>query len=153
MIKALELSCYIQPEMVLDIDVADKSELLDTMINILVQSDKIGDPEKVRSAILAREKAGNTGIGKGYAIPHARTDCVSDFVVAFARIPAGVDYASEDGLPVRFAFMIVASNQQDKQYIKLLSRLMLRLKNPDFIQLLLDAPNSTELYNLIKNTK
>ncbi len=151
--EVLELSCYIQPEMVLDLDVSTKNELLDTMIKVLVHSDKISDPEKVRSAILTREKAGNTGIGKGFAIPHARMDCVPDFVVAFARISKGLDYSSEDGEPVKLAFMIVASDQQDKQYIKLLSRLMLRLKNPEFVKKLLDAADTTELYNLIKNTK
>ncbi len=49
--------------------------------------------------------------------------------------------------------MIGASDKQDKDYIKLLSRLVLRLKNPEFKEKLLAASNPAEMYELIKEQK
>jgi mannitol/fructose-specific phosphotransferase system IIA component (Ntr-type) len=45
--------------------------------------------------------------------------------------------------------MIGASDKQDKDYIRLLSRLVLRLKNPEFINSLMNAENASEMYKVI----
>jgi len=64
-----------------------------------------------------------------------------------------MDYGSDDKEKVKIVFMIVASDTQDKEYIRLLSRLMLRLRNPDFIEELIQAADSTAMYNLLKVTR
>ena len=95
----------------------------------------------------------STGIGYGIAIPHARHKTVTDFVMVMGRKKEGLEYESIDDKPVKLIIMIGASDNQDKDYIKLLSRLMLRLKNKDFVKNILNADNSKEIYSLIKETK
>lgn len=153
MIQALELSCYLKPERVLDLVPSDKDDLFELLATMIVQDPAVHDPVAVRKALFDRERKANTGIGHGFAVPHARCECVDDFVVAFARIKDGMDYGSDDGIPVKIVFMIVASEVQDKQYIKLLSRLMLRLRNPDFIEDLLSAKDPSELFNLLRSSR
>jgi mannitol/fructose-specific phosphotransferase system IIA component (Ntr-type) len=78
---------------------------------------------------------------------------VDDFVVAFARVRAGVEYESPDQKPVKLVFMIVANESQDKMYIKLLSRLMLRMRSSELVQNLLDAEGPAGLYQVLVETK
>jgi len=47
--------------------------------------------------------------------------------------------------------MIGASETQDKDYIRLLSRVVLRLKNKTFVKNLLEAETPEKIYTLIKD--
>ena len=55
-----------------------------------------------------RENLGSTGIGRGIAIPHARSLVVNRLRVAFGRKEEGIDYKAIDDKPAQFFFMIVA---------------------------------------------
>jgi len=54
---------------------------------------------------------------------------------------------------VKLVFMIVASVHQDSQYIKLLSRLMLRLRNTEFVDKLMSAEDTKTMYKLLRETR
>lgn len=149
----LEISSFITPERVLDLPSTDKQQLLEQLAELLAAAPAVKDPQAMKKAVFAREKTMSTGIGDGIAIPHARTAAVEDFVVAFARIKAGVEYESPDQKPVRLVFMIVANESQDKTYIKLLSRLMLRMRSCELNEDLLAAEGPAELYRVLVETK
>lgn len=151
--QTLEVSSILSESRIRDLEVSNKQELLEQLLDMVKDSDRILDFEQVRKAIFDREKTSSTGIGNGFAIPHARTKYASDFVVSIARIKKGVDFGSDDGKAVTIAILIVASDTQDKEYIRLLSRLMLRLRNPDFVKQLREAPDSGSIYKLFKSSK
>src|SRR5438045_1254865 len=60
-----------------------KEEIINAMIDLVGESSKVLDKEKVRNAVLEREKIMSTGVGNGFAIPHGKTEAVSDIVAAF----------------------------------------------------------------------
>ncbi len=153
MLHTLELSSYIKPERVISLHTADKQQVIDRLIELLALDPVVHDKELMKQAIWLREKQLSTGIGEGIAIPHARTKAVSDFAVALARIETGVEYNALDAKPVHLVFMIVASDTQDKTYIKLLSRLMLRMKNTELVQQLILAKDAEELFRILVETR
>ncbi|MDD5091390.1 MAG: PTS sugar transporter subunit IIA, partial [Candidatus Wallbacteria bacterium] len=59
---------------VLDLDAADKQEVIEKLVDVLVRADKIADRDAYLRSVLDREKLGTTGIGKGIAIPHGKSD-------------------------------------------------------------------------------
>ena len=61
-----------------------KDEIINHLIDLVSASPKVLDREKVRKAIFEREKIMSTGVGNGFAIPHGKTDAVTDIVAAFA---------------------------------------------------------------------
>ena len=63
-----------------------KDDVINAVIDLAAKSQKIKDIDKVRHAIFEREKIMSTGVGKGFAIPHGKTDAVSDIVAAFATL-------------------------------------------------------------------
>ena len=68
----------------LDLERESKPEVLEELIDLLVQSDKIKDKDSFTKAVLDREDICSTGIGKGIAIPHSRNEAISEVAVASA---------------------------------------------------------------------
>ena len=50
-----------------------KEEVINELIDLFKNDSRVQDVEKVRSAVLDREKIMSTGVGKGFAIPHGKT--------------------------------------------------------------------------------
>src|SRR5262245_4859201 len=101
----------------------NKQEIINAMIELVGHSPKVLDKEKVRHAILEREKIMSTGVGNGFAIPHGKTDAVADIVAAFGVTSQPIDYQSLDEKPVRLVFLLVGKDNLVGPHIKLLSRI------------------------------
>jgi len=127
-----------------------KDEVLNAMIEIASASDRVTDKEKVRNAILEREKIMSTGVGSGFAIPHGKTDAISDIVGAFAVTAQPIDYKSLDEQPVRIIFLLVGRDNMVGPHIKLLSRISRLMNKEDFRKKLLEAPSPHEVLELFK---
>jgi fructose-specific phosphotransferase system IIA component len=153
MSKILNISDYISPERIIQIKSDDKKTALKELISVIVKSEQVTDSKVFEKEIFKREKLMSTGIGYGIAIPHIRHKSIKDFVIAVGISKKGVKYQSIDDQPVHLIFMIGASDKQDKDYIKLLSKLVLRLKDEDFKNQLINASSAEEVYNVIKSHK
>ncbi|MCD4820152.1 MAG: PTS sugar transporter subunit IIA [Candidatus Cloacimonetes bacterium] len=153
MVKILKISELLNKNFIIDLKADNKKEALEELLNIISNNELITDKKRFSKEIFAREKLMSTGIGYGIAIPHARHKSVKDFVLAIGRKKEGISYESIDDKPIKLIFMIGASDKQDKDYIKLLSRLVLRLKNHEFVEKLLSAKTNSEMYDLIKKHK
>jgi fructose-specific phosphotransferase system IIA component len=147
--KGIEVMDYLDVSRIVDLDVSSKKEALSQLIEVISASEEITDPDVFAKAIFAREKLMSTGIGYHIAIPHARDKSVKDFVIAVGRCKQGLEYESIDDQPVNLIFMIGASDKQDKDYIKLLSKLMLRLKKDDLLKRILKAETAEEIYQIL----
>lgn len=151
--KILNISDFMSADYIIDLKSNTKKAALQELLSVICKSEKITDKKVFEKAIFNREKLMSTGIGYEIAVPHARDKSVKDFVIALGRKKAGLEYESIDDKPVKLIFMIGASNKQDKDYIKLLSRLVLRLKNKEFVDELLQAKSPEEIYHLIATRK
>ncbi len=127
-----------------------KDEVLNSMIEIASASERVTDKEKVRTAILEREKIMSTGVGSGFAIPHGKTDAVSDIVGAFAVTAQPIDYKSLDEQPVRIIFLLVGRDNMVGPHIKLLSRISRLMNKEDFRNRLLEAKSPAEILEMFK---
>lgn len=151
--KVLKVSDMINENFIIDIKGNTKKEALNELLDVICKSPLIKEPKIFRKAIFKREKLMSTGIGYEIAIPHARDKSIKDFVIALGRKKEGLEYASIDDKPVKLIFMIGASDTQDKDYIRLLSRLVLRLKNKEFVNNLLNAKDAAEMFQIIHKQK
>jgi len=74
-------------------------------------------------AVMAREKAANTGIGHGWACPHGRVSGEGELLCAIGWSPAGIDYGATDGAPVRIMVMHYIPDSQKNVYLREISGL------------------------------
>ncbi len=127
-----------------------KEEVINGLIDIAVESHKIKDVDRVRHSIFEREKIMSTGVGKGFAIPHGKTDAVTDIVAAFAITEHPIDYQSLDHEPVRMLFLLIGKDSLVGAHIKLLSRIS-RLMNKDELRArLMQTKTSADVLTLLK---
>jgi fructose-specific phosphotransferase system IIA component len=127
-----------------------KEEIIDSMINLIGTSKNVLDKEKVRQAILEREKIMSTGVGNGFAIPHGKTDAVKDIVAAFAVTEHPVDYQALDEQPVRLVFLLVGRDSLVGPHIKLLSRISRLMNREEFRKDLLMTKTPKDVIELFR---
>src|SRR5687767_6182766 len=114
------------------LDAKDKDDSINRVIALASKSGKILDQQKVTETIFEREKLVSTGVGKGFAIPHGKTEAIKDVVAAFAITKEPIEFDSIDGEPVRFIFLLVGKETLLNTHIKLLSRISRLMNKDDF---------------------
>jgi fructose-specific phosphotransferase system IIA component len=127
-----------------------KEQIIGAMIDLISGSQKVIDKQKVREAIFEREKIMSTGVGNGFAIPHGKTDAVSDIVAAFAVTAQPIDYQALDEKPVRLVFLLVGKDNMVGPHIKLLSRISRLMNKEEFRKRLLNLKTSKEIIDIFK---
>ena len=131
------------------VNATDKSSLLDAVIDLIADRDEVNDAELMRQAILDRESAMSTGVGKGLGLPHAKTSAVDGILAALAIAKEPVDYASMDNEPVRIVFLLVGKEDAKSQHVRILSRISRMMNQKDERERVLAAKNPKELLTLI----
>ena len=148
----MKISDILNPDVIeVNLDVKDKEDSLKKIIALASNSKKILDINKVSETIMEREKLVSTGVGKGFAIPHGKTDAISDIVAAFAITKDPIDFDSIDGEPVRFIFLLVGKETLLNTHIKLLSRISRLMNKDEFRAKLLEAKTKEEVLKIFKD--
>ena len=98
-----------------------------------------------------RESHGSTGVGRGVAIPHARSLAVERVRLAYGRHQEGVGYDAIDARPVRHLFLIVAPPVElSSQYLPVLGRVAQFVKEPDVLERLDRVTAPEEFFELLR---
>jgi len=127
-----------------------KDDIIEKMVDLVGTSPKVLDIDKVRKAIFERERIMSTGVGNGFAIPHGKTDAVSDIVAGFAVTKRPIDYESLDEKPVRLVFLLVGKDNLVGPHIKLLSRISRLMNKEEFRRKLLEQPSPADILELFR---
>ncbi len=128
---------------------ANKEEAIKQMVDLMVKRGNIADKETYLKGVFAREEEGTTGIGEGIAIPHCKSDAVSEPGLAAMVVPNGVDFDSLDGQDAHIIFLIAAPNTEDNVHLDVLSRLSMLLMDEEFTKSLQQAKDAEEFLGII----
>ena len=147
----MKLVNYLKPEYIAVGMTADsKEELLSKMVDLAAKNPHVIDKTKVKTAIIERERIMSTGVGKGFAIPHGKTDAVYDIVLAFATTAEPIDYAAMDNEPVRLVLLLVSRDSDVGSRLKLLSRASKVMNSDSARKSLLDAKTADEVLSIFR---
>ncbi len=122
----------------------DKWTAIEELADLIVTSVGGSDREAMLADVLTREEKASTGIGKGIAIPHARTSGVPTTIGALGISREGIDFESEDGKPCHLIFLIIAPLEESTRYLKALSAVAAIGKDADRIKRLIEAGSADE---------
>lgn len=132
------------------VHVHNKDMLLDELIN-LMDDNNITSKEIFKKAVLDREKESTTNMGVGVCIPHGRSSSVQKASLSLIISNNDIDYDGNE--PVRIAFMIASSNNDDNSHIEVLGTLSRLLISDDFRNALLNAKDTSEVLEIIDNAE
>lgn len=128
----------------------NKSDIIDELVDLFKNDERIIDLEKVRDSVHSREKIMSTGVGKNFAIPHGKTDAVNDIICAFAKSSKPINFESLDGQPVHLLFLLIGKDNLVSLHIKLLSRISRMMTKDHFREKLMKATSSEEIIQIFK---
>jgi PTS system fructose-specific IIC component/PTS system nitrogen regulatory IIA component len=132
-----------------DLEAEDKEEAFEEMVDQFCQATRNNAREEILKALREREAKMSTGIHKGIAVPHGKTNVVEDVFGFLGISRKGVDYDALDGEPVYLLFMIVAPPKDSEKHLRILKRLAELLENPQFYMDLLSQKDPQGAYNVI----
>jgi mannitol/fructose-specific phosphotransferase system IIA component (Ntr-type) len=133
-----------------DLDGASKDDIINALVTVAGRSPRVLDVDRLRDAVFEREKKMSTGVGNGFAIPHCKTDAVTDIVAAFGITKRPIDYQALDDQPVRLVFLLVGRDNLVGPHIKLLSRISGLMHKEEFGNRLLDLRSPAEVLEAFK---
>ena len=128
---SLIISKYLDPRLIKVLEAESRDAALKELVEILDFEGKLKNKELFYQAILEREQIVSTGIGMGIAVPHAKLSGYKTFFIAIGVHQRGIEWDALDGAPVRIVFMIGGPDDKQTEYLQLLSRLTLAIKDEE----------------------
>lgn len=128
---------------------SSKMDAIEQMVSLMYRQGNVSDKEVYKQAVIERENLSTTGMVDGIAIPHARTNAITQAGIAAMTLPEGVDYQSMDGQPTTLIFLIAAPDDGDNVHLQVLSELSTLLMDHDFCEDLKNAGSPEEFLSII----
>lgn len=129
---------------------AGKEATIEYLLDLVVESGRVGDRRAALDALLAREEETTTGVGMGIGIPHAKTEAVNRPSLAFARSKEGVDFGSMDDEPATLIFLILVPTEGGEDHLAILSSLSRALMHDDVRERLHEADDESEVQDTLR---
>ena len=128
----------------------NKPDVIRELVQVLKDAGKIDDVDVILEAIHKREDLGSTGLERGIAVPHAKTDSIKDLTIAIGISPEGIDFDSIDGKPSHLFFMMLAPPNQSGPHIEALAEIAKLSRSGAFISTLISARSADEVVDLFR---
>jgi fructose-specific PTS system IIA-like component len=138
---------------VIDADCRSKEEAIKRIVDRLYVTGRTGRPRDVENAVWQREAAYSTGFGRGFAIPHCKSDAVRVNSLAVLRLRTPVEWGSLDEKPVKVLVLLaIRESDQATTHMQVLAGLARRLMQEEFRARLSDEPDARSLCEFLEAT-
>jgi mannitol/fructose-specific phosphotransferase system IIA component (Ntr-type) len=142
----MKLSEFITENLIsADLSGKTKFQLIEELLDLLHNGGKVQDRDLALKDVLAREGYLSTGLENGLAIPHAKTDGVSELVMAFGLKKDGVEFESLDNKPAHLIFLVLSPRDTSGPHIRALATITKNLKDAKRRKSLLKAQSAGEI--------
>ena len=146
----MKLTEYLPPSLVrVPLRATDKSQAITELVDLLAEQGFTDGRDQLLDAVLEREAQRTTGIGRGFAIPHAKCDAVDRLAVAFGRAAEPIDFGAIDGQPVSLVALLASPTNATSLHIQALARLSRMVTNEAILDALLSAEDAAALHRVI----
>jgi diadenylate cyclase len=143
----MRLDKYISRSRVIDLGSADMEGALVELLNLTVESFPDLNKDALLKGLLRRENTMTTYLGLGVAMPHVRVKMGRRYILAVGRSHYGIRYdGALENEPVRLVLMLIA-DEKTRDYLQLLAALARLMKEQDFVDSLVQAPDLDTLYD------
>lgn len=125
---------------------SSKKRVLESISDFINDTIPDIDGEQLFEHLIAREKLGSTGIGKGIAIPHCRCSNITETFGCLVKLNEAIDFDSIDNLPVDILFVLMVPEDAQDQHLQVLAQLAELFNQTEFRNGLRKSQDEDELY-------
>lgn len=137
----MRLQTLLQPHLIqLNVTEKKRTTAIREVADLLKNDKRVKDYEKFYQELLARERIETTCLGCDTALPHARTDQVSDMVLAVGRSQEGVFFENSNQT-IHLIFVVGTPKRMATDYLRLVGTIARLLKDETIRKALLIAPD------------
>lgn len=149
----MTISALLSPQRIfLDTEISSKKKLLE-LIAITVAEQTDSPQSCIYNGLLDRERLGSTGLGQGFAVPHARLSDLDQTLGCFFRLKDAVNFEAPDNLPVDLVFTIIIPEEATEEHLMILSSLANIFSKPDVCEAIRNAQSSDEITRIIDSAE
>lgn len=134
---------------VIDLKIDNKEELLKEMVKIASKTGKINDIDKTVDHIFERESIMSTGVGKGIALPHAKSSAVTDPLGVLTILKDPIDFKALDDNKVNIVFMLLGKENNIGMHLRLLSKISRLLNNDSIRENIITSDSPEEILEIL----
>jgi DNA integrity scanning protein DisA with diadenylate cyclase activity/mannitol/fructose-specific phosphotransferase system IIA component (Ntr-type) len=143
----MRLDRYISRSRVIDLGSTDMEGAMAELLNLTVERFPDLHRDALLKGLLRREDTMTTYLGMGVALPHVRTKMGRRYILAVGRSHYGIRYdGAMENEPVHLVLMLIA-DEKARDYLQVLAALARLLKEQDFVDSLVQAPDLDTLYD------
>lgn len=149
----MTISALLSPQSIfLDAEITSKKKLLELIANIAADRTKLSE-SAIYNNLLNRERLGSTGLGLGFAVPHARLDSLDQTMGFLFRLKDPVNFESPDNQPVDLVFTIIIPEHATEEHLIILSSLASIFSNPEVCEAIRSAASKEEIAQIIESAE
>jgi PTS system nitrogen regulatory IIA component len=138
-----------QDRTLLDVRARDKTHLIGEIAREFGRLVPGLKPEVVETALRAREQLGSTGLGAGFALPHARIEGLGVYAGMFLRLAKPIEFDAIDAKPVRLVFVLLIPAETSVSHVAALAAISRRFRDADLVAKLGKADTQAAAYGLL----
>lgn len=117
---------------ILDLPIKNRDHVFRVLANKGYELGAAKDEELIFASILEREVLSTTNVGRGVAIPHAKSTCIDNAAVIILRLQEPIEWEGDEE-KVKIVFGILTSTETQNKHLTILSRLARNLMNDVFL--------------------
>ena len=126
----------------------DKKQMLQELATQAARSLGLSGAD-LYEAILQRERLGSTGVGRGVAIPHCRSNKVRELRCFYTRLDTPIAFDAPDGEPVDVVFLLVAPEEAGADHLKALACISRTMRDLSFVKRLRAVKGQQAIYSVM----
>jgi PTS system nitrogen regulatory IIA component len=128
---------------------ASRKRALELLSSMIVNAQPQLVQKDVFESLLARERLGGTGLGRGLALPHGRLKNLDRPLAAFIQLESSVDFDANDRQPVDLLFALLVPEKSTNEHLQILAALAQMFSDRQLCEQLRMADSSKALFDLL----
>ena len=136
----------------LDTEISSKKKLLELIASNVSEQYQLSQTSLFDN-LLDRERLGSTGLGRGFAVPHARMPNLEKTIACFYRLKTPVNFEAPDNQPVDLVFSIVIPQEATEEHLLILSSLASIFSQTEVCDAIRNANDTDEIMQIIHSAE
>lgn len=147
----MTISALLSPQRIfLDTEITSKKKLLELIANTIAEQTD-STQSYIYNGLLDRERLGSTGLGQGFAVPHARLANLDKTLGCFFRLKDAINFEAPDNIPVDLVFTILVPEEATEEHLMILSALASIFSKSDVCDAIRNAQSIDEVTRIIES--
>lgn len=134
---------------VTELKATTKEGVIEELIDVLDRNKRLVDREKCLSAVLERENTVSTCLPGGLALPHGRTDGVTDLACAIGIKKEGYSFDAPDKEVTRIIILSLCPKDSSEPFLQFMSQVAAVLNSKENIADILKASSAGEIRKIM----